>query len=123
MFTQQEKESPTTGSGHQHTLQGVQVASCSTNKSTKEKGSTNKEALLPKTIHYHGKDRLELCGFSTHDPGCKTPIISLKGCDYKTKEEVGHACKDLALKGGATKTDVINLKVKMIADWHLAKGC
>ena len=55
--------------------------------------------------------------------GYKKRIIPLKGYDYNTREEVGHACKDLVLQGGATKTDVIHLKVKMIADWHLAKGC
>ena len=79
--------------------------------------------MLPKTIYHNGTDRLELCGFFTHDPGCKKHIISLKGYDYNTSKEVGHARKDLVLQGGATKTYVIHLKVKMIADWHLAKGC
>ena len=55
--------------------------------------------------------------------GAKKLFISLKGCDYKTKEEVGHACKDLVLEGGATNADAIDLEIEMIADWHLAKGC
>ena len=55
--------------------------------------------------------------------GANKHIISLKGYVCNTREELGHACKDLALKGGATKAKVIDLKIKMIADWHLAKGC
>ena len=74
-------------------------------------------------MYHNGGDGLKICGFFTHDPECKKHIISLKGSDYKKTEEVGHACNDMALQGGATKTYAIHLKVKMIADWHLAKGC
>ena len=79
--------------------------------------------MLPKTIYHNGRYGLELCGLFTRDPGCKKHITSLKGYDYNNKEEVGHACRDLVLQGEATKTNVIHLKIKMIADWQLAKGC
>ena len=40
----------------------------------------------------------------------------MKGYDYNTREEVGHACRDLVLQGGATKTEFSHSKVNMIAD-------
>ena len=42
-------------------------------------------------------------------------MISLKGYDCQTKADVGNACNDLVLKGGATKEPIIDLKIKMVA--------
>ena len=66
--------------------------------------------LMPKTMYHNGKDRLELCGFFTHDPGCKKHIISLKGCDHHTRDEIGRACRNRVPQGGATKKNVTELK-------------
>ena len=41
--------------------------------------------------------------------------IPLKGYNHKTKADRGNACNVLAPKGGATKANIIDLKIKMIA--------
>ena len=72
--------------------------------------------LLAKTIHHNGKHGVELCGYFTHDPVSMEHISSMKGYDYQTRADVGNACNELVLKGGATKANIIELKSKMIAD-------
>ena len=73
------------------------------------------DMLLATTIHHNGKHRLELCGYFTHDPVSKKHTIPMKGCDVQTRADVGNACNELVLKGGATKATIIELKLKMIA--------
>ena len=45
------------------------------NKATPAENKTHvarEDDLLPNTVCHNGKDRLELCGLSTNDQGCKT---------------------------------------------------
>ena len=79
-------------------------------------------ALLANTTYHNGIERMELCGYFTHDPESKKHFISMKSptYDFTIRTKVDNACNDLVFQGGATKSQILELKVKMIAD--LAKA-
>ena len=86
--------------------QATSKAAPTTNRATpaaKKTHDAREDSLLPCCLYLDGNDRFELCGYFTHDPMCKKHIISIKGSEYQNKADVGNACNELVLKGGATK--------------------